>query len=315
MFETKSQNPQPLASVVLSTLTISFSSFLGSAAGQTARPEQDPGSIVEREERETQRLLNGLLSNGKLGVPTGTEFVSLSNIDRPIILVLGVRTTPTDTQKEAEELAKLTSRAVIPLANYASKQQIEKFLQSLDEELFSLLGVADDSSVQEIAKALNKGAADVTGALCDGFNAVFDRFAPAELSLEPATRSLADEIVRRISTDETLEIVAHSQGTVICRNAFRLAVDELHAKRKELGLSPEELSRRLSAAKVVAAGSFVGPAEWGIPAKLVVVNSKDDPISSIAGWNDWFQKEGQDFRFVSHSFSDRYRAEIAPLLK
>ncbi len=264
-----------------------------SASDQNIRENDE--KLAEARNRERVALQVRSLGDGQVGPAVGVEASKPEFRAEPIYQLLGVGTTPDKMLAGAEALAEATRRPVIPINNASA-------VQRLAEEIERQTKYAPDS----LAARLDRTAAEIFGRIEDGARTVFDRTMPAEFAVEPSTETIALLANRQIAKEKKFFLVAHSQGSVIAQNAMILLAHHLDEEVQAKIITEAEKKAALARITIFAVGAFARESDWPSGLKIVSLNSKDDPISSLGEHNDWFQKEGQNFTFDSHNYLERY---------
>lgn len=260
--------------------------------------------LSEARNRERVLLQIEKLQDGELGPVVGFDTARAEFRGAPLFQILGISTKPEAVYDGAALLAAQTGYPVVPINNATNVANLSELLAS-----------STDSVPGTLTRRLEDVVANVFGKIADIGRAVTDRVLPASYALEPATRTLALLLHERAARGANTTIVAHSQGTVIAQNAAILLAERM-AQELQAGVISEEQARlRLGSVTVIATGSFATSESWPAGIRVVELDTKDDVIASLGGHNEWWQREGQDFRFQSHNYRSHYVPMIADALR
>lgn len=265
-----------------------------------SKARENDQKLSEARNRERVILQVAALEDGMVGPAVGVEISKKELRSMPLYQLLGVGTTPDKMVAGAEALATATARPVIPINNASLVTVLAEEMQK-----------AGRSAPGSVAARIDLTVAEVFGRIGDAALAVHDRTSRAAFALEPSTKTVALLAKNEIAKRRPFLLVAHSQGTVIAQNAMILLVEQLNNEVNRKIITSFDRDEQLSQIKIFAVGAFAKSEAWPHEIEVVNLNSKDDPISSLGGYNEWFQKEGQNLTFDTHRYVETYVPIIA----
>jgi len=162
-------------------------------------------------------------------------------------------------------------------------------------------------------RSMTEGAADVNGKLNDIARATSDRILPAGLAFEPSTKSLRDQLLLDVAAGKRVDVVAHSQGTVIAQNSVTLLANDLGAMVKRGELSEHDRTEYLSLIRVLSTGAYAAPDKWPTGITVRNLNNPDDVVPKVGGSLPTVRWSELDFSLKSHNFDDYVRWVAAEL--
>jgi hypothetical protein len=243
--------------------------------------------------RDNARIESGKLSDGAEARLIGREFIKDPEHSRPIILVLGVGTTRQQMVDAAIALSKSTGRSVIPIINDTAAESWKGLVKAFSPE-----SVFNDK-------------AEILGVMTDGFRTIWDRCEPRFLAVEPATKTLYKTIVERVSKGENVDVVLHSQGTVIAQNALREFVADLDSAVAKGTMTAQTRSAMLGRINIVAAGVFADARFWPDGVKVSLINNPGDPIAAMSSFEQLKIFVSADKSMQAHYFVKSYVGQVA----
>lgn len=258
--------------------------------------------IAELRRRDDTRVQVEGQRDGQSGPLVGLEHAKRGV--EPVIQVLGVGASGRRTYEGAQALASESKRPVIPIMNQTAAERLSAYFEDRYGGQARLLS-RGNAGAEALGRKAGRVVGDLLGRGVDAARTAFDRTAAEDLACEDATRTLAAEVMERLRAGKRVDIVCHSQGTVITQNGLKVVERRLAEMEAARRITEKERIAQLRRIKVVATGAFAYAAKWPQYVTVHPLNDPTDPISSLGGYHT-LNPLKEDFSFGTHDYVESY---------
>lgn len=282
--------------------------------GIGAMPPSATAQSVDLQRQDRQRTQMIETDDGVVVGVVGQEFATPGSDHISTYSVMGVGSDPLATFDGALALSRAIGRPIHPVLNNSALVNARSIFENrfiLAPEILNRLPSGFESRV----KAASQVTSDITGRGIDAARTIVDRFLPPSHAIEPSTDALKEAVLADLTAGKHVEIVAHSQGTVITQNTLLLVTRELDRRVAAGTLTSSARADSLSRLHVYATGAFADPNGWPSGIAVRQLNNPTDPIPALGGSLPGAPWSSLDFSFQAHSFVSEYVPWVAAEMK